>query len=79
MLDFATLENRSKRFIDRAVDLYDGDSEWHGACLVKDDVVEKACADGAKEATRRSAVRKFIVQMIYSIGVALLASSLLVD
>lgn len=58
MLDFATLWNRSKRFIDRAVDdLYDvGAAGGDGSRLVKEDVVEKAFAD-ASEATIRRAVR----------------------
>jgi len=51
--------------MDNAVDLYAGDDEWlvdgDGSRLVKEDVVEKALAD-AREATRRSAVLKFIVQ-----------------
>jgi len=33
---------------------------WHGVRLVKEDEVEKALAD-AIEATKRSAVRKFMV------------------
>lgn len=65
MLDLATLWNRSKRFMDSAVeDLYDGDDGWHvgggGSCLVKEEVVEKAF-DVAIEATKRSAVWKCIV------------------
>ena len=63
MLDFATRWNRSKRFIDRAVDLYAGDDWWHGADgsrRVKVDDVEKASAD-ARAAPRRAALRRFIV------------------
>ena len=63
MLVFATLWNRSKRFIDRAVDLYAGDEWWHGADgsrRVKVDDVEKASAD-ARAAPRRAALRRFIV------------------
>ena len=71
ILDFATLENRSNRFIDSAEDddLYDGDDEWwrrDGAgsdLLVKEDDVEKASVD-AKEATRRKALRKFMVTVV---------------
>ena len=63
MLDFATLWNRSKRFIDRAVDLYAGDEWWHGADgsrRVKVDDVEKASAD-ARAVPRRAALRRFIL------------------
>ena len=76
MFDFATLWNRSNRFMDKAVDLYVGDAEWQdgdGSRRVKDDDVEKASA-AAKEATRGRAVRKFMVQLVsgYVIVLALL-------
>ena len=68
ILDFATLENRSNRFIDSAEDddLYDGDEWWRidGAgsdLLVKEDDVEKASVDAKEAATRRKALRKFMV------------------
>ena len=63
IFDFATLWNRSKRFMDRAVFLHDGAS-GDANRFVKLDVVEKACED-AREATKRRAVR-FIVLLLMS-------------
>jgi len=63
---FATLWNRSNKFIDSVVDLHDDDGDddvRHGGSAdrpVKEDDVEKACAD-TSEATRRRAVRKFMI------------------
>ena len=60
---FATLWNRSNRFIDSADDLYDGDDERHGGSVgrpVNEDDVEKACED-TSDATRMRAVWKFII------------------
>ena len=59
-LAFATLWNRSNRFIDIAVDLYDVDGdERHGGSVdrrpVKEDDVEKAC-DDTRDAKRRRVV-----------------------
>jgi len=60
--------------MDSAVDLCVRDvcdNGGDGTRRVKEDVVEKACDDAA-EATRRRAVRKFIVVVVFAVRVSIL-------
>ncbi len=64
MFDLATLVNLSNRFIDREVDLYAAvDGTGDKVRLVNEEVVENAFVD-ASEATRTSAVWKFMASVI---------------